>query len=71
MDDAYYYQIQMQMAITEKSTCYLVVWTKQNLEIIKVPFNESFWEEKKEAENFFYQVLLPELIFHSIYTRTY
>lgn len=69
-DHAYYYQIQMQLALTERNCCYLVVWTKQNFETIKVHFDEPFWLQKRaEAENFFQQVLLPELM-GKLYTRS-
>lgn len=68
-DHAYYYQIQMQLALTEKKLCYLVIWTKKNFELIKVQFNEIFWSEKqREAKDFFQKVLLPELL-GKFYTR--
>lgn len=48
-DSCYYYQIQGQMHITVRNSCYFFIftpiWTK--LEIIKYD-NETFWETKME-----------------------
>jgi len=65
----YYYQIQMQMAITNKKYCYLVGWCKKDFAFARVPFNESFWKDNSEvAKTFFYDVILPECL-AKYYTR--
>ena len=41
----YYAQVQMQMAITKSKDCDFVVWTSKNILILKVAFDQSFWEK--------------------------
>lgn len=60
---AYYYQIQMQMAITGRQYCDFVVWSKHSFFIERVYFNEQFWlTESHIAKYFFYKAVMPELL---------
>lgn len=60
---AYYYQVQMQMAVTNTSYCYFVAWTKKNIFYEKIEFrNEFFAEKKAKAMLFHEQVVMPELL---------
>ncbi|KAB0802363.1 hypothetical protein PPYR_04549 [Photinus pyralis] len=59
---AYFYQVQMQMAVTNCTSCFFVVWSK-DIYIEKIGFMDEFWtEEKKRAEMFFQKVIIPELL---------
>lgn len=58
----YYYQVQMQMFLTEVEHCDFVVWSNIKLIRIRVYKDEAFWNAKYEvASKFFRKVLLPEL----------
>lgn len=60
---AYYYQVQMQMALSNFHTCYFIVWSKKDVFVEKIEFSEAFWNDKiKDAELFHKNVVLPELL---------
>lgn len=60
---SYFYQVQMQMAITERMFCDFVVWSEQNVFIERINFNQQFWEEKcAKASLFHKRVIIPELL---------
>ena len=57
----YYFQLQLQMfQVSELSLSILVVWTKQGVFTVEVPFNASFMTEVcSELEMFWFQQILP------------
>jgi len=60
---AYYYQIQMQMAITKVSYCDFVVWSQRNYVIVTVKFDKEFYDNKMDpVKHFFVYGMLPEII---------
>lgn len=60
---AYYYQVQMQMAVTKYPFCFFVMWSAKDMYIEKVEFSESFWNDKSQiAQKFHKRVVLPELL---------
>ncbi|KAB0799163.1 hypothetical protein PPYR_07043 [Photinus pyralis] len=60
---AYFYQTQMQMAVSERSYCDLVVWTKNNFYLERVYSDKTFWDcESEKALSFFNHVIMPELL---------
>jgi hypothetical protein len=63
MNHSYYYQIQMQMAVCNKTWCDFVVWSpKGRLSVQRVPFDAPFWEEKRKLLQHFYRnIMLPEI----------
>jgi len=59
----YYYQIQGQLHISNRSKCYFMVWspTEYHLEIIE--YDPEFWEDMEEIlEHFYMNCLLPEIV---------
>lgn len=59
----YYYQVQMEMFCTETNYCYFCVWSKSELIIINISRDYDFIVENlTRAEDFFLNVILPELI---------
>lgn len=65
-DHAYYYQVQMQLFVTEKCYCDFIVWTEREGTspfVERVTPDLAFFEEKLEcARDFFIKCLLPELM---------
>lgn len=62
VEHEYYYQVQMEMYLTEVDYCDFVVWNPKHIITVRVKKNEDFWNEKYEkATEFFKKVLLPEL----------
>lgn len=60
---SYYYQIQMQMALCGYNYCDFIIWTRNDIEILRIPFNDEFWYVKSSiAKQFCEKVLLPELL---------
>ena len=41
----YYAQVQMQMALTKAASCNFVVWTTKNILVLKVDFDQYFWQK--------------------------
>lgn len=59
----YYYQVQMEMSLTNRDFCDFVVWNPKDVIIIRVDKNEQFWAvEYEKALTFFNKALLPELL---------
>ncbi|XP_074042183.1 uncharacterized protein [Leptinotarsa decemlineata] len=60
----YYYQVQGQLHITQRSLCYFVIWTPLRILVEKIIKDDSFWTNKMKPklENFYNSCLLPELI---------
>ncbi|XP_031334306.1 uncharacterized protein LOC116164293 [Photinus pyralis] len=60
---SYFHQVQMQMAVAERSYCDLVVWSKKNFYLERVYSDKTFWEcESEKALAFFNNVIMPELL---------
>lgn len=60
---AYYYQIQMQLAITGLQYCDFVVWSERNFYHERFVFNQPFREKESQVANsFFLKVIVPELM---------
>lgn len=59
----YYYQVQMQMFVTNSDFCDFVVWHPSDIIVKRVLKDEPFWlEEYAKASDFFQKILLPELL---------
>ncbi|XP_042912555.1 uncharacterized protein [Parasteatoda tepidariorum] len=59
----YFYQIQGQLAITQRQWCDLFFWSESDSLIIKICRDENFWiKGVKKLENFFMDCILPELV---------
>ncbi|CAG9770080.1 unnamed protein product [Ceutorhynchus assimilis] len=62
-DHDYYYQVQMQMAITKLKYSYLVGWCRKDFAYCKIVFNSSFWTDNSDiAKQFFFDIILPECL---------
>lgn len=48
---AYYYQVQGEMAITQRKWCHFIVWTNKGLKFETILYDEELWEN----------VMLPKL----------
>ena len=60
--DIYYYQIQVAMLCTSKKWCDFVVWTKVDLHVERIEFDELFCNSfLLKLRNFYFTSLLPEL----------
>ncbi|KAH3709720.1 uncharacterized protein LOC127857083 [Dreissena polymorpha] len=60
---AYYYQVQLQMGITNKDMTYFVVWTTKDIFVEKIAFNRMLFDEIcAKSEQFFRNAILPELV---------
>lgn len=60
---AYYYQMQMQMALLDCDSCAFVLWSPKDFKVINVQRNQEFWEqESTKANNFFKKVIVPEMM---------
>lgn len=68
----FYYQIQMQMALTRILQCYVVIFTsdKYNVEIVQVNFEQQFWNDTREQLiDFHCKYVIPALVqerFHNL-----
>lgn len=61
-DHAYYTQVQSQMAATQLSRAYFVVFTGCTLTTEVIYFDENFWATiRPKAEDFFFNHIFPEL----------
>lgn len=59
----YYKQVQTQIFVTESQFCDFVVWTTKSLVTVRVMPDVELWEILlPTAQNFFYKVVLPELV---------
>ena len=62
-DDAYYYQVQLQMLLTQAKTCYFFINSREASLCQMILFDEVFSPEKVTlAKNFFVYPILPELL---------
>lgn len=70
-DHAFYYQLQMQMALGKKKFAIFYVWSTKFRIMNRIPFDASFWTEKSvKALRFATNVLSIELM-NSYYTNMY
>lgn len=59
----YYYQVQMELYITNSDFCDFVVWNPRSSITVRVYKDEGFWTKNYLlAETFFKSVILPELL---------
>ncbi|KAK5638750.1 hypothetical protein RI129_013045 [Pyrocoelia pectoralis] len=59
----YYYQVQMQLAITGVNYCDFVVWSSKNAIYERILFDDEFWQKESAiATKFFNIVIMPELL---------
>lgn len=59
----YFYQVQMQMFVLDVDYCDFIVWNKKRVLIARTFKDNQVWnEEYPKTEEFFKQVLLPELL---------
>ena len=58
----YFFQVQGQMAITERSWCDYVTWTPMGMSVERISFDKDFWEKvKPNLVKFHRLAILPEL----------
>ena len=68
----YYFQLQLQMFVSELSLNILVVWTKQVVFTVEVPFNASFMTKVcSKLEMFWSQQILPFMMNNLVSTATF
>ncbi|CAH1183072.1 unnamed protein product [Ceutorhynchus assimilis] len=60
----YYYQVQGQLAIANKQSCYFIIWSPFGILIEQINRDEVFWKEKMlpKLRAFYDYFLLPELV---------
>ena len=57
----YFYQVQMQMGITERTFCDFVIWTSKGLHVQRIHFDQQFWINiANDLVNFHRHYLTPE-----------
>lgn len=61
-EHAYYHQIQGQIHLTNKTGCWLVVWTPLETAIVFIAKNESWSHWLEKMENFFFEKLIPCIV---------
>ncbi|XP_060846320.1 uncharacterized protein LOC132925982 [Rhopalosiphum padi] len=63
-NDNYYYQVQGQLHISQKTYCYFCVWTPKGLMYEKIKRDDDFWKNNMETKikTFYLENLLPALI---------
>ncbi|KAL4119666.1 hypothetical protein QTP88_012458 [Uroleucon formosanum] len=60
----YYYQVQGQLHITNRTFCYFIVWTPKGICVDKIERDDTFWKNKMEVmlSEFYLNHMLPEII---------
>lgn len=60
----YYYQVQMQLNVSEKSTCHFMVWIPTDFRVILIKKDVEFWnaEMKPKLVLFYETCLKPEIV---------
>ncbi|CAI6371889.1 unnamed protein product [Macrosiphum euphorbiae] len=63
-NDNYYYQVQGQLQISQKTYCYFCVWTPKGLMYEKIKRDNDFWKINMESKikTFYLENLLPVII---------
>lgn len=60
-DHPYWHQVQGQLHLTGRQTCYFVVWTTKDTAIIPIARDESWQPKLVHLEDFFKAHMLPKL----------
>lgn len=60
-DHRYWHQVQGQLHLTERQTCYFVVWTKKDHVIIRIPRDDAWQSNLQVLEDLFKTYMLPIL----------
>ncbi|XP_035222774.1 uncharacterized protein LOC118195559 [Stegodyphus dumicola] len=59
----YYFQIQGQLAITERNWCDLYIWCREDAITLRIPEDKTFWISLvPKLEKFYVNCILPELV---------
>ena len=59
----YYYQVQLQMKICQVNYCYFIVWSPNELVILKINYNNAFIENAlAKGLTLFMNKVLPEIV---------
>lgn len=60
----YFFQVQGQLHVTQRSYCLFCVWTPKGVKIERVERDDDFWENMmvEKLERFYMQCVLPEII---------
>ncbi|CAI6360196.1 unnamed protein product [Macrosiphum euphorbiae] len=60
----YYYQVQGQMRVCQKTKCYFVIYTNKWINIECINYDEEFWQKNMESklEKFYEECLLPKIV---------
>ena len=59
----YFYQVQGQLAILERSFCDFVSWTPHGLLVERIAYDHTFFNQLSlKLEHFFIQVMLPRVL---------
>lgn len=61
---SYYAQVQGQMGVGGRPWCDFVVYTKKGISVERVPFNETYWNNKllPKLIEFYDSCVLPEIV---------
>ena len=67
----YYCQVQGEMAIMKVRWCDFVVWTTVDIHVERIPFDQSFWEERllPKLEYFYVNCVVPEILTGALYHK--
>ena len=57
----YYHQVQGQLHIANKMCCDLVIWTQEDLAIIRIARDDNWAMNIDKLINFYFQKFLPEV----------
>jgi hypothetical protein len=58
----YYYQVQGQMAISQRTWCDFVIWTLKGISVERIYFDEVLWKRMREKlAKFYLNGIIPEL----------
>lgn len=59
----YYFQIQMQLYTCQLDRAKFIIWSNEEILILKVERSHEFWIENAiKAEQFFFDIIMPELL---------
>lgn len=60
----WYYQVQGQLRITQKSECIFMVWTSVDMKVESIKKDDEFWKNNMEnkLKRFYLDCMLPEII---------
>ncbi|XP_067216432.1 uncharacterized protein [Linepithema humile] len=60
----FFYQVQGQLNITQRSYCIFVIWTPKSIKTVRVDRDNVFWEKEMVPilTRFYYECILPEIL---------